>query len=154
MARFTCGKCKQTVDNVGHVRECYAAKPAADPFASIPVADDTARYPGQSWYALRPWHELASIQGDILFFRVTRRLGERGGTTYLQIQSGGNYLEASPEYARQCLTLIAAAPLASALLYGEKAERCSRCNTPLTHPDSRARRYGPDCYKKAFGGAA
>jgi hypothetical protein len=52
------------------------------------------------------------------------------------------------ELADRVMQEIAADPKAAMLLFGEKLEICGACGSPLTDPESRARRIGPVCARK------
>lgn len=113
----------------------------------IPVGKGDTAY-----YALRD-----ATTGEVSFFRVRRpSTGKYKGRTYVDQQSSDNFLRMEFRPSAQVLSAIAKNPMAAAVLYGQKIERCAMCHRSLTDDKNKGsdgltsleRGIGPDCAKK------
>lgn len=90
-------------------------------------------------------YALRGDDGVVKFYLVSR---SDSGWTSVEVLAGPQRHEIPKPAQTPILARIAADPLASAELYAEEKEECSQCGTGLTHPDSLARKMGPDCAKE------
>jgi uncharacterized protein DUF6011 len=120
------------------------------------------RHPRIDWAAIRRIpvgkydkgrYALRGTDGVVKFYLVSR---SKSGWTSVEVMAGPQLHDLPKPAQTSILARIAVNPLASAELYAEEKEECSQCGTGLTHPDSLARKMGPDCAKefrrKASGG--
>ncbi len=90
-------------------------------------------------------YALRDVDGVVKFYLVSR---SRKGWTSVEVMAGPQLHEIPQPAQTPILERIAADSLAAAELYAEEKEECSQCGTGLTHPDSLARKMGPDCAKE------
>lgn len=140
------------------------AEPAPEPEPAKPAFARVSVEEMQTWrkipvgrgdtayYAL-----LAADSGEVSFFRVRRPSeGKYAGKTYVDQQSGDNFLRMDFRPSAAVLSAIAKNPLAAAVLYGKKIKRCAMCHRSLTDDKNKGkdgltsleRGIGPDCAEK------
>lgn len=90
-------------------------------------------------------YALRGDDGVVKFYLVSR---SDTGWTSVEVLAGPQRHEIPQPAQTPILVRIAADPLSAAELYAEEKEECSQCGTGLTHPDSLARKMGPDCAKE------
>jgi hypothetical protein len=90
-------------------------------------------------------YALRGDDGVVKFYLVSR---SDSGWTSVEVLAGPQRHEIPQPAQTPILARIAADPLVAAELYAEEKEECSQCGTGLTHPDSLARKMGPDCAKE------
>lgn len=90
-------------------------------------------------------YALRGTDGMVKFYLVSR---SDSGWTSVEVLAGPQRHEIPKPAQTPILQRIAADPLTAAELYADEKEECSQCGTGLTHPDSLARKMGPDCAKE------
>lgn len=84
----------------------------------------------------------------VLFYRVQRaKDGIHAGKTFVNRQSGDNWVRISKTEANGALEEILEDPKAAGVLYGQEIGRCCKCNRTLTDEKSRKDGIGPECIK-------
>lgn len=83
--------------------------------------------------------------GTLRFYRVSRY---KSGGVKLQEQAGPELYPMYPFHARAkpVLEKLRQNPQLCAMTYAQELERCYRCGSELTDPESRANGLGPDCF--------
>lgn len=91
-------------------------------------------------------YALLNTAGDPVFYRVRRPItGKYAGRTYVDRYSSDSVVRMPWGEAADVLDAIARNPLQSAILYGQRTERCGICHRKLTKKESRERGIGPVC---------
>ena len=123
-----------------------AAKPARQAHADLYARIPDAKY-ALSTAGLAQAFPGLSVHGDLIFIEVRTYQGTR----YLRTLHGAPGDFTRGRIARQheagLLALIDIDPLAASTRFAQEKGVCGKCAAPLTDETSRARMFGPDCWK-------